>query len=254
MKLTVTELNNDPVQLAADWDKLARHVQSESSDFVLLPEMIFAPWFAVTDDVNDETWDSAVASHDRWLARLNELAPAAVLGSRPVVRDGKCLNEGFVWSIEGGYRAVHHKYYLPDEPGFWEATWYQRGDRDFSTVQVGDVCLGFAICSEVWFTEHARAYGKQGAELIVSPRCTGRAVERWLVGGRTVSYVSGAYSASANRVGTVGQVNFGGGGWLIDPDGSVLGTTSREQPFLTFEIDLERARAAKRDYPRYIPE
>jgi len=253
MKLTVCELNNDPTQLAADWDKLVRHVVHEKSDLVLLPEMIFAPWFAASKDVDTEVWQEAVAAHDRWMTRLNELVPAHVIGSRPVERDGKRLNEGFVWS--GDYHAAHHKYYLPNEPGFWEATWYQRGQKEFSATQVGSTaCIGFAICSELWFSEHARSYGRQGAEVIVTPRCTGRSLERWMVGGRAASFVSGAYSASSNRCGSEKEVNFGGGGWIIDPDGSVLGTTSPEQPVLTLEIDLERAHEAKHSYPRYIPE
>ena len=62
MKLTVTELNNDPELLTFDWDKLVSHVRKEGSNLVLLPEMIFAPWFAVTKEVSAETWDAAVAA------------------------------------------------------------------------------------------------------------------------------------------------------------------------------------------------
>lgn len=51
-----------------------------------------------------------------------ELAPAIVAGTRPVTRDGRRLNEGFVWTEDGGYVAAHSKYYVPDEEGYWEAT------------------------------------------------------------------------------------------------------------------------------------
>jgi N-carbamoylputrescine amidase len=47
-------------------------------------------------------------------------------------------------------------------------------------------------------------------------------------------------------------VAWGGQGWIIDPEGQVLGTTSSEQPFLTLEIDLGEAQAAKTTYPRYV--
>jgi N-carbamoylputrescine amidase len=254
MKLTVCELNNDSQQLEKDWDGLVEHVRREASDLVLLPEMPFCRWFGARREVSPSEWQAAVAAHDRWIARLPELAPALVIGTRPVERNGKKLNEGFVWSVDEGYRPAHQKYYLPDEPGFWEATWYQRGEKDFSAVPTSQGCVGFAICSELWFLEHARAYGRAGAELIVTPRCTGLGVERWLMGGRAAAFVSGAFSASSNRVGSEGEIKLGGQGWIVDPDGTVLGTTSAAQPFLTLEIDLGKARDARQTYPRYIPE
>ena len=37
MRVTVCELNNEPQQLARDWEKLSGHVHSSRSDLVLLP-------------------------------------------------------------------------------------------------------------------------------------------------------------------------------------------------------------------------
>jgi N-carbamoylputrescine amidase len=104
--------------------------------------------------------------------------------------------------------------------------------------------------------EHARAYGKAGVNLIVTPRATERVtVDKWLAGGRTAAVVSGAFSLSSNRAGSEEHpTDFGGQGWVIGPDGEVLGLTSRQQPFVTVEIDLREAERAKRTYPRYIPE
>lgn len=254
MKLTVCEMHNEAELFERDWKALVAHVQHESSDLVLLPELPFYRWFGVTESVDPQEWQKAVEAHDRWLPRLNELAPAVVLGSRPAERGGKRLNEGFVWTQDGGYQPAHHKYYLPDEPGFWEATWYSRGDGIFAPAAAGQACIGFMICSELWFFEHARAYGKQGAEIIVTPRCTGTSVEKWLVGGRAAAVVSGAYSLSSNRVGFEGAVEFGGQGWIVDPNGVVLGITSQGQPFLSLDLDLEQAKQAKQTYPRYIGE
>jgi predicted amidohydrolase len=254
MKVTVCELNDRPDDFAREWQQLVAHVAARSSDLVLLPEMPFCPWFAAAPAFEPAVWQAAVTAHDAWQERLSELAPAIVLGSRPVNRDGKRLNEGFVRDRQGGYRAVHHKYYLPDEPGFWEASWYDRGAGDFAPIQCGAARVGFQICTELWAMERARLYGKEGVGLIVTPRATGKAsLDKWLVGGRAGAVVSGAFSLSSNRVGSAeGGVNFGGRGWIVDPDGEVLGLTSREQPFTTVEIDLDAAERARRTYPRYI--
>jgi N-carbamoylputrescine amidase len=45
---------------------------------------------------------------------------------------------------------------------------------------------------------------------------------------------------------------FAGEGWIVDPEGEVLALTCDAEPFVTLEIDLSRARAAKGTYPRYV--
>lgn len=257
MKVTVCEFGNDPPALERDWQGLATQVSSESSDLVLLPEMPFYPWVAQSNEANDAVWQASMDAHERWLSRLPELSPATVLGSRPVLNGGRRFNEGFIWDPASGYRAAHTKYYLPDEDGFWEASWYERGDGDFSPVRASEATVGFLICTEIWFGERARAYGKQGVHLLACPRATPLySADRWLVGGRAAAAVGGAYCLSSNRSGVDGQgMEWGGNGWIIEPEmGAVLGLTSREQPFLTLEIDLNAAEAAKQTYPRYVPE
>ena len=46
----------------------------------------------------------------------------------------------------------------------------------------------------------------------------------------------------------------GGLGWAVDPEGVVVATTSRDQPWVTVEVDLAEVDAAKAAYPRYVPE
>lgn len=256
MKVTVCELHDEPENFARDWEQLIAHVKAEASDLVLLPEMPFASWLAVSPEFDPAIWEAAVAAHDKWLMRVTELAPAIVLGSRPVNHAGRRLNQGFVWDATSGYRAAHLKYYLPNEDGYWEASWYSRGDGDFTAMECGSMKIGFQICTDLWFMERARAYGKAGTHLIATPRATPQSsVDKWLAGGRTAAVVSGAFSLSSNRAPSEKHPgNFGGQGWIIGPDGDVLGITSREQPLLTLEIDLSEAERAKSTYPRYVTE
>ena len=255
MKVTVCELRNDFDTLERDWQSLVAHVQAEGSDLVLLPEMAFYPWVAQTRQVDPAVWQASVEAHERWMERLSELAPAIVIGTRAILQQEKRLNEGFVWKEASGYQAAHTKYYLPDEDEFWEASWYQRGDGEFLPRQIDNVQVGFLICTELWFTQHAREYGKRGIHLLVCPRATpASSVPKWIAGGQTAAVVSGAFCLSSN-IGGVSEsgVKWGGSGWIIEPEeGEVLGITSQEEPFLTREIDLEVAEAAKHTYPRYV--
>jgi N-carbamoylputrescine amidase len=262
MKVTVCQLDDgaldDGASLERDWQRLAAHVTQTRSDLVLLPEMPFHPWLCGTPDGADdeERWREAVQAHDRWLERFDELAPAAVAGTRAALRDGRRLNEGFVREADAGYRSAHDKRYLPEEEGFWEATWYGRGDGAFDIAQVAGARVGWLICSELWFAEWGRGQGREGAQLILSPRATpASTVSKWIAGGRAAAVVSGAYNLSSNRCGVSAQgIRWGGAGWVSDPEGRVLGLTNDEHPFLTVELDLALADEAKMTYPRYITE
>jgi predicted amidohydrolase len=169
------------------------------------------------------------------------------------VRMGERINQAFVFR-DNSHTPAHEKHFLPDEPGFWEATWCSRGDGDFSVANAGALTVGFLICTEFWSFESARMYGKSGAHVIASPRASLLATrDKWLVAGRAAALVSGAFSLSSNRRGPGRQdIEFGGQGWIIDPDGKVLGVTSPPAPFLTADIDLDHAVQAKRTYPRDV--
>jgi N-carbamoylputrescine amidase len=255
MRVTVCELPAEIDRLEGAWERLADHVTAESSDVVLLPEMPFYRWLAATKEVDADAWDEAVSSHEAWQHRFDELGEATVLGSRPVVVDGRRRNEAFVWRA-GDDRPVHHKYYLPNEDAFWEAAWYERGDKTFDTADTEHGPAGFLICSELWFLEHARGYARQGARLVANPRATPwSSRDRWLAAGKVAAVSSGAFCLSSNRSGTDRTgLRWGGLGWVVDPDGTVLATTSEPNPFATVDVEPLHADRAKHTYPRYIEE
>jgi N-carbamoylputrescine amidase len=251
MKITACELPDDPAEFEDAWGRLSRHVKKRSSDLVLLPEMPFFYWFCAAPKFDPRVWKEAVRAHSQWIDRIPELGAPVVLGSSPVDRGGRRLNEGFVWTKKEGVRGVHFKRYLPNEPGYYEASWYNRGSASFTPFEASGWKTGFMICSDLWSMANARSYGRNGVELVAVPRATGdRSVEKWVAGGKVAAVLAGAYCASSNRRGKRGEATFGGRGWVIDPDGEVLGLTSRARPFVTVEIDRARADRAKTTYPR----
>jgi N-carbamoylputrescine amidase len=143
------------------------------------------------------------------------------------------------------------KFFLPDQPGSWEARWFDRGDADFPAFRAGALSFGLNICTELWALETYAAYARCGVQAILSPRATAAAsTAKWLSVGVVAAVRSGAYSLSSNRVDSTGAC--GGVGWIISPDGEILATTTRDVPFVTMDIDLSVPLAARTSYPRYV--
>jgi len=253
MRVTVCQMRDDRDAFDSDWSDLCAHTRSEASELVLLPEMPFARWFAVVRAFDAAAWRKALDAHQRWEQRIGELTVPCVIATRPAERGGKRLNEAFVMA-NGRSRGIHEKRYLPNEDGYWEASWYQAGDGVFDPVEIGGATVGVQICTEMWMLDESRRYGRHDVGLIVVPRATpATSRERWLVGGRAAAIVSGAFCLSSNRSGVSSAGDeFGGCGWIIDPDGEVLAVTSDGEPFVTRDVDLQHAVAAKATYPRYV--
>lgn len=253
VRVTVCEFPDENPYKEPAWAALADFLRQSPSDVVVLPEMPFCAWEIFTTRTIDPTvWDNALTAHDVMIDRFRELKAGVVLSSRPVERNGQRLNEGFFWTPERGYRGIRTKYYLPDEPDGWEATWFARGDRSFAAITVGPppLAVGFQICTELLFTEPAREIGRRGAHLIAAPRATG-GHRRWNLAARMAAVMSGCFVASTNRR-SYDTAAFAGRSWVVSPEGEMLCETTADVPYLTVEISLQEATQAKDTYPRNL--
>ncbi len=246
----------------AAWERLAWAVRHAAPDLLLLNEMPFGPWISAAAEPDPGALAASRRAHERGLAALETLGVSAVLGTRPALDErGRGVNEAFVWSREDGLVTGHTKQFFPEEPGYWEARWFRRGALRFRPVPVPaadrTLRVGFLICTDLWFNEWARRYGRQGVGLIVVPRATPpETVDRWRTAVRMAALVSGCWTASANRTGVepgTGQ-RFGGAGWIFDPDGTLVAETSATGPVAVATLDLAAGARAQLEYPRYVTE
>ena len=259
MRATVCELPHPPALLGPAWAALCEHTRAERSELVLLPEFAFIEPVWETLPMDPARWDAAVALSDAWQARLHELGADWVVGARPITVGVRRFNEGFAWSREGGYMPLRRKFHLPDEPGGWEAHWFERGDAAFPRFEAGPLAFGLNICSELWaldtygpYAEHAARAAQGAVQAILSPRATAAATTaKWLAVGTVAAVRTGAFSLSSNRVDAAAGT-YGGAGWVINPDGVLLARTTAEQPFCTVDLDLQAVTDAQATYPRYV--
>jgi N-carbamoylputrescine amidase len=251
MRVTVCELPHEPEALAAAWTALCEHTVDHSSELVLLPELAMVDPLWQEQDFDASRWAAAQALSEIWLHHLPELRAAHVVGTLPATIDGRPFNQGFLWSASGGLLPLRSKFYLPDEPGTWEARWFERGDSDFAEYQAGALSFGLNICTELWAVETYAAYAARGVQAVLSPRATAAATTaKWMSAGVVAAVRSGAFSLSSNRVEPTGAC--GGVGWIINPHGHILALTTPDEPFATVDIDLSASAAAKDDYPVYV--
>ncbi len=254
MRVTVCELPHEPEALAAAWAALCEHTRAHRSELVLLPELAMVEPVWESDRFDSARWSAIEALSDEWLRRLPELQVEHVVGTRPWCSGGRRLNQAWLRSYTGGDVGIHplrSKYFMPEEPGTWEATWFDRGDPEFPAFHAGPASFGVNVCSELWALETYGAYAALGVDLLLSPRATAlETTETWLALGTVAAVRSGAFSLSSNRVDPSGAC--GGGGWIIDPSGALLAFTSAAEPFATLDVDLRKAEKAQTSYPRYV--
>jgi N-carbamoylputrescine amidase len=246
VRITVCEFPDEQEFKERAWAALANYVGAVGPNIVILPEMPSCDWIFVGDAIDNALWRKAVEQHDAMIARLSELACRWIMSSRPVEENARHFNEAFIWSAADGYRPVRRKWYLPEAPIARERSGLIR--ETFAPVRLDTMCVGFQLCSEMMFTEHAQDMGFDGAHLVVQP---GRA-DMLRVGGslRKMSAIaSGGYVASANRR-SLRRDHFAGGSWVLSPDAHALYETTKERPFAPAEIDLAAAERAKHQYPR----
>jgi N-carbamoylputrescine amidase len=240
--------------VGAQWTQLKDSLATALPDILVTNELPFGAWLADGATFSEDEAHLSIRAHEQGLAGLIDLRLPAVISSRPVWNGKRLANEAFV--LENGLvRPLHRKQYFPNEPGWFESAWYAGDDSGFHVAEVLGLNVGVLLCTEAMFNEHARAYGKQKASLLVIPRATGTEIEPWTIAGAMASLVSGAYVVSSNRVGCSRSGNhFGGGGFAYAPQGRLLALTTPANPLQTFDLDPKLSASAQQSYPCYVPE
>lgn len=250
-RVAVGEMHPELRPRTEEWERLRRDLARAKPDIFVLNEIPFGPWIAAGAAFDPDRWNASVEAHEEGICALGELGVPAVVGSRSIEVGGRRCNEGFVWTAGSGAQGVHTKQHIPDAPGYREATWYEPGDRHFRVVRVGALQVGFLICTEIMFNEHARSYGREAADLIVVPRAMPPTASHFFdVALQMTAVTSGCYVASSNRGGldSTGEV-FEGRGCVVDPGGHTVAQTSAFNRIVVHEIDTEFVRWKQSFYP-----
>ena len=258
-KISYIEAADNLLLESPEWIKLASKITKTTPDILVTNEMPFGQWLAASQNYEQEDAMRSVKIHEEGLKVLKALNIPIVLSSRPLFfntpsLEKKLVNEGFAL-VDGEYKFAHQKHYFPQEPGFYEETWFSTNQKGFEPILVNGLSVGFMLCTEVMFNEWARHYRRQGAQLIIVPRASEASIKNWKTAASMAAIVSGCYVVSSNRVGIANsQLEFGGKGFAFAPDGTQISETSKTDPVVSFELDTSLVQQCQTQYPCYVSE
>ncbi|WP_246663547.1 carbon-nitrogen hydrolase family protein [Phyllobacterium endophyticum] len=205
------------------WEQFAQAIGKCRPDILLMNEMPFGQWLARKNDFVVEDAQQSVEIHEAGTAALAALNIPAVITSRPMLLADRLANEAIVIE-DGEVRPLAYE----DLPS--AGAWLVRGVLVQSrrwALQHPEYCglgVGVLLCTELMFNEHARQYGRCGADLIAVPRATGSAH------GKLVNCRQDGFNRlwELHRQFEQGRAftdspRFGGGGFPITPGAIWLG-------------------------------
>ena len=248
----------DRAQNTADARSLIRQAADEGAGFIATPEMTnqldrdgkrFFENAAPEEALEEKEAFAAVAAERKvWL----------LIGSMAVrVGERRAANRSFLFAPDGRCVTRYDKIHmfdvdLPSGERWQESSVYEAGGGA-PVVRTPFGGVGLSICYDVRFAPLYRKMAQAGAEILCVPaaftRSTGKAHWELLLRARAVE--NGAFVIAPAQGGdhADGRKTWGHS-LIIEPWGDILATADGDEPgFILAEIDLEKAREARRSIP-----
>lgn len=245
------------IQIAVDPDESVedRRVRAASlvvaqrgADLVVLPELWPVGAFAYTafeaeaeplEGPTHEVMAKAAAEAGTWLHAGSFVERAA---------DGTLYNTSLVFSPQGERTAVYRKIH---RFGFdkGEAVMMGAGEK-LVTVALPDTTLGLATCYDLRFPEQFRGLVDAGAEaLVVVAGWPERRRAHWTLLAQARAVENQSYVLAVGTAGTHGDIQQAGHSIVVDPWGEVLAQAGADEEVLTVELDADKVRATREQFP-----
>lgn len=236
-------------------DRLASRLEearSMGAQLAVLPELPLNSWSPASRSPRTE--DAEPIDGPR--TRLQQAAAKAagiglVGGSIWVNAHGVRHNTALLIDSSGSIKGTWEKAHIPDEPGFWEADHYERGETPLVPLDGLGFPLGLQICSDMNRPQGSHLLAARGAEVILAPRATESATwHRWKPVLISTALTGCCWVATVNRPRPEEGVLIGGPSFAVDPNGQVL--IESTDPVTVFSYDPSVLPGYKRAYPGYL--
>ncbi|MBQ1105531.1 carbon-nitrogen family hydrolase [Streptomyces anulatus] len=250
MRASLIQIAVDPDESVEDRRVRAASlvVAQQGADLVILPELWPVGAFAYTafeaeaeplEGPTHEVMAKAAAEAGTWLHAGSFVERAA---------DGTLYNTSLVFSPQGERTAVYRKIH---RFGFdkGEAVMMGAGE-ELVTVALPDTTLGLATCYDLRFPEQFRGLVDAGAEaLVVVAGWPERRRAHWTLLAQARAVENQAYVLAVGTAGTHGDIQQAGHSIVVDPWGEVLAQAGADEEVLTVELDADKVRATREQFP-----
>ncbi len=233
----------------------------EGARLVCLPELTLSRYFAIDPAgpaaAGVEPEELPGGRTHRFAARAAAETGAHVHASlyeRADADDGLGFNTAIVVAPDGELVARTRKLHIPVTAGYHEDRYFRPGPAGsdaFPVLALGEARFGLPTCWDQWFPEVARAYGLEGAEVLVYPTAIGSEPDHpgfdteplWQRVIVANGIANGTFMVAVNRFGEEPPLEFYGSSFISDPYGRVLARAPRDQPaVLVADLDLDQRR------------
>ncbi|MCX4486044.1 carbon-nitrogen family hydrolase [Streptomyces anulatus] len=250
MRASLIQIAVDPDESVEDRRVRAASlvVAQQGADLVVLPELWPVGAFAYTafeaeaellEGPTHEVMAKAAAEAGTWLHAGSFVERAD---------DGTLYNTSLVFSPRGERTAVYRKIH---RFGFdkGEAVMMGAGE-ELVTVALPDTTLGLATCYDLRFPEQFRGLVDAGAEtLVVAAGWPERRRAHWTLLAQARAVENQAYVLAVGTAGTHGDIQQAGHSIVVDPWGEVLAQAGADEEVLTVELDADKVRATREQFP-----
>ena len=222
-----------------------QQLAKEGAELVVLPELPFQDWHPAMAAGSARPHGPQDLLQQQ--AELARGAGVALLGGGWVGRQ----NLACLWDAEGRLCLQYAKMHLPQEPGFWEADYFDPGTEGPGVCDDLGFPLGVQICSDIQRPFGASYLMAEGCGAILAPRATERdTYEQWRRVYQVMARLHSTYVLSVNRPVPEHNVPLGGPSLVVDPTGEVVAEAADR--VLWSELCPAQLVAARREYPGYL--
>ena len=253
--------------------KLAANIEDvvgRGAELVVLQELHNSLYFCQVESVNNFDLAEPIPgpSTDFYGALARKFGVVLVTSLFERRAAGLYHNTAVVFEKDGSIAGKYRKMHIPDDPAYYEKSYFTPGDLGFHPIHTSVGTLGVQVCWDQWYPEGARLMALQGADLLIYPTAIGyessdqpveqeRQREAWTTVQRGHAVANGIPVIAVNRVGLeedpsdqTNGIQFWGSSFVAGPQGELLARASNsEEENLVVTVDLEHSEQVRRWWP-----
>lgn len=227
---------------------LDKYVKSKL-DLIVLPEVWSVGWDCSIFPQCAEHIDESKTI--KFLKQVALDFDCTVIGGSFIQKKNNTLkNTCPVISNKGELLTTYDKMHLFSHKGSEENKYISTGTK-LKILDFGCTKIGLSICYDIRFPELYRNYSKNGVEIIINMAAWSNKKQRhWEIMHTARAIENQCYLIAADQTGKINQNEYNlGHSMVIDPWGDIIEELGSEEDCLFVEIDLEKVKKLRQDFP-----